>query len=226
MSKKILILLPSPFALPYSYRDLIEKLEKDFKVYAPALPESDRFYTKKKTWNEKAYARWLKGFLDQNEISRCFLIGHSNSGATAIEASLRYPELVAGLILSGSIGMARQSYFKILTGRVIDACFEIKLTLWGFHHLLWNLIFHPQNFLFQIREACTKILIKEMKSLKVPVLIMWGRRDFTIPLKIGKQFPKIIKNSTLYVSNSGSHDWLITHAEEFSEVVRKWAFKS
>ena len=52
---------------------------------------------------------------------------------------------------------------------------------------------------------------KNYKTLKIPTLIIWGRNDEIIPLKIGKRLHQDIPNSSLKVLNNAGH---AIHEEE------------
>lgn len=174
-------------------------------------------------WNEKDYASWLLRYMEEEKIEKCFLLGHSNSGPIAIEFANRHPQKVLGIILADTIGVEKRSYFKTLFGRLIDGFIEVKLTLWGFYQLAWNFFVHMPNFIFQIRAAMETDVLEDAKKLKVPVLILWGNRDHTIPLHLGRKLHENVPKSKLHICGSGSHDWLITHADESSRVILDWA---
>lgn len=60
------------------------------------------------------------------------------------------------------------------------------------------------------------------KNIRVPTLILWGRQDKIIPLRIGQQLHKAITNSRLIVLESCGH---IPHEEkptEVGEIIRRF----
>lgn len=223
MRDQTLILIPSPLVIPFSYHFLKRRLEKEFTLHIPTVPASALTFSKRFLWNENDYADWLFKYIKKNNIQKCFLLGHSNSGPIAIRFAELHPELVNGIILADTIGVEQRGYLQTLWGRVVDAFVEWKLTLWGFHHLLWNLIVHMPNFLYQIRASMRTDIFVKAKGLTVPVLILWGRRDHTIPLFLGEKLNRALPLSKLYISEEGSHDWLITHADESSRVIVDWS---
>lgn len=223
MRDRVLILIPSPLVLPYSYKFLRKHFEAKFTLLIPRVPESALSFSQKKRWSEHEYALWLKEYLEENKLQNFYLLGHSNSGAIALWFAKLYPERLQGIILADSIGVKKAKLLPTLWGRLLDAVIEWKLTLWGFHHLLCNLLLHPLNFLFQIRESIRTDILVVASSVSVPTLILWGKRDHTIPLARGKELHRAIKESRLYVSEKGSHDWIITRATEAVEVISEWA---
>lgn len=222
MRDQTLILIPSPLVIPFSYLFLKRRLEKEFTLHIPTVPASALTFSKRFLWNENDYATWLFKYMEEHKIKNCFLLGHSNSGPIAIRFAELHPDRVQGVILADTIGVEERGYFETLWGRVVDGFIEWKLTLWGFHHLLWNFIVHMPNFLYQIRASMRTNIFQTAKSLTVPVLILWGKRDHTIPLFLGQKLHAGLPHSRLYISFEGSHDWPITHADEASSVIVDW----
>ncbi len=48
-------------------------------------------------------------------------------------------------------------------------------------------------------------LIAQIATIKVPTIILWGREDKVIPLKVGQLLHKLLPNSTLAVIEHCGH---------------------
>jgi branched-chain amino acid transport system permease protein len=75
-----------------------------YRVIAPDLPnfgESDALDTA----DIDIYADYLAAFLAELKVSQVYLVGHSLGGAVAISLTVRYPELVARLLLVDSASL-------------------------------------------------------------------------------------------------------------------------
>lgn len=160
--------------------------------------------------------------MSENGIDKAFIMGHSNSGSIAIRFTELHPEKVSGVIVTDTIGMERIGVVKILLGRLIDAFIEWKLSLWGFYHLIIKFVLNPPAFLYQIWLSKAADVKASAVKVKVPMLILWGRRDHTIPLESGEILHRLVPHSKLYVSENGSHDWILTHAAEAVKVIDEW----
>ncbi len=161
-----------------------------------------------------AYAEYIFQNLGK-EGPIIFLLGHSNSGTIAAKLSNLMQDRVAGLILADSTGMGSHSIFKTLMARGIDAIYELKFTLWAGPHLLMNVLMHPLNFFYQVYLSVKNDTSRDFKRLKVPTYLMWGKRDHTMPIKDARNLKRLIADSHLLISKTGSHDWVLTHTDEF-----------
>ena len=55
-----------------------------------------------------------------------------------------------------------------------------------------------------------------------PTLLIWGENDLIVPLDIGKRMEKIISRAKLVSIPDARHGVPWTHAEEFSNFVKKF----
>jgi pimeloyl-ACP methyl ester carboxylesterase len=58
--------------------------------------------------------------------------------------------------------------------------------------------------------------------LKVPVLIIWGRKDRTIPWQHGKAFERAIAGSKLHIIEDAGHLPMEERPEQFAVILQQW----
>lgn len=218
-----LVLLASPLVFATTYRPLIEGLAHQFRVYAIELPGSGRSSRVFEPWDRRDYATWLNEFLKKLSLDSFTLVGHSNSGLTAIEYAYRYPEQVRNLVLVDSvgIGMPHGSLTRILLARLFDAVLELPLTLRGLPHVLYNAVRHRRNFFHQVFREPYVRMDRELSRLKVRSLIAWGGRDHTLPRSYAREMQRAIPGASYAVESRGNHDWLIERPAEFTDTIRR-----
>lgn len=217
-----LIIIPSPLILARTYLDLARQLNQSFHVIVPDLPATGLSRSFFRIWNEKSYSVWLAESMNQMHIKKASILGHSNSGAIAMEFALRFPERVENLILADTTGVSRKNLFSTFVRRFIDGVYEFKFSVKATPHLLANVFLHPFNFFFQIMKSTSDRYNKLINELAVPVYILWGNRDRTIPQDDGWTIRKKAERSFIYVSSNGSHDWILTDSRKASDVIKKY----
>jgi pimeloyl-ACP methyl ester carboxylesterase len=111
----------------------------------------------------------------------------------------------------------------VLLGRWVDAMLELRLSLTGWHHLFYNLLLHTRNFLGQIDASIRQDLRPYARRVAVPTLVAWGARDHTMPPRCARVLEKLLPRPHVHVAPTGSHDWIITHPDEFAEAVASFA---
>ena len=108
----------------------------------------------------------------------------------------------------------------VLIGRAIDACLEPRLTVFGWHHVIGNSLVHFKDFFGQVWKSIHEDLRANANHVRAPTLIAWGARDHTFPLRCAEALREAMPNASVYVSQRGSHDWLIDRAPEFAAALR------
>src|SRR5688500_13604225 len=108
----------------------------------------------------------------------------------------------------------------MLAGRGLDCVVEGELTARGWPHVALNLLVHPRDFLFHVWKAARADLRDQARRVRAPALVAWGAGDHTLPANAPAEFHKALPDARLYVSATGSHDWLIDRPAEFAAAVR------
>ena len=222
-----LVLLATTLVRSKPYAPVIRRLAAGFHVYAVDMPGCGRAQRLQETWTFERYARWADGFLAHFGLDRVTLVGHSNSAGAALVAAALYPGRIAGAVLSGSVGAdERPSYFRVLLGRALDAFLEPWLSLTGWHHLAYNALLHTRNFFGQVKASIKTDLRPYAPRVAAPVLLAWGRRDHTMPLRCARALQALLPRASLHVAHGGSHDWIITNPDEFAAAVERFAYET
>src|ERR1051325_10843616 len=123
-----LVLVASQLVRIQPYRPIFHRLAENFQVTVLELPGCGGASRLSRGWSCDQYARWLAQFIQQAQLHRPVLIAHSTSSAAAMLAAAQNPQLLSGLILTGSIGIPR-AFLPILLGRALDAFIEWRLSL-------------------------------------------------------------------------------------------------
>ena len=213
------VLLSAMLIWAPTYAPLIERLGQRFQVIAVEMPGSGRASRLPVPWSFERYAAFGAGLLEALDLDRTALIGHSNSGAVAMIMGALYPERIAKLALLDPVGVNPPgSAWRLALTHARDIPFEPRFSLHAAPGLLYNLFRHPRDVFSQVRLAARENLTGYATRVAVPTLLGWGARDRTVPLRDGYLLHRLIPGSTLYVSPTGLHDWLIEEAEELVEV--------
>jgi pimeloyl-ACP methyl ester carboxylesterase len=219
-----IVLLPSMLVLGRSYARLTRILCRRFRVTVVEMPGCGHGSVLSEPWSFERYAQWLAKLLEQTPgLDRPTVIGHSNSGPVALIVAATKPEVIGKLVIVDGVGAERSnSLLRVLAGRAFDALLELRLTFWGFHHILFNTLRHWRNFWNQVWLAVRYDVTGYASRVKAPTLVAWGRRDHTVPVRGRDALARVVPGAATYTSATGSHDWLITNAEECAEALERF----
>lgn len=217
---KDILILASQVVVARSYRSTLNALSRKHRVICVELPGCGRSDSVQSPFTHQQSAEWLTQFMKQLDIQSAVVIGHSCSGPPAIALAASHSDRVSHLVLMSSIGgHAPRALAKVVVGRVHDALLELQYSIPGVFHGLYNVPFQPGNFWYWVRMSSTLDITSEAAAVRVPTLLCWGKHDHTCRLPAGRRFAEVMPTSQLYISEQGSHNWLIQRPEEFAEVV-------
>ena len=231
----------------YTWRHLIGPLSKsneliliDLKGFGKSPKPKDNLY------RLQDQAKLIYQFIDENNLRGLTLVGHSLGGVIALLVSLELiekPEALSKLVMLDSAGyrQALPTFIRILRIPIVRSIpfpsnkKKVRLSL-------KKAYFHDEKITEEQVSAYAKpldsdgakhALVKTAKSLRpsdieetsrryreitVPTLIIWGRYDEVVPLKVGEKLHAAIPNSALEIIENCGH---IPHEEKPDETIEK-----
>lgn len=96
------------------------ELARNFLCIAPDLPSHGKSDMLAEIHSMELIAETVKVILDENQVKRCVLAGHSMGGYVALAFSEKYPEMMQGLVLFHSTSLAETEEGKRNRERAIE----------------------------------------------------------------------------------------------------------
>lgn len=166
-------------------------IAQSYQVYALDLPGFGLSHTPGMAVTPSWSIVFLKCFLDNLGIKSAHLVGHSMGAMIAIAFAAKYPELVNKLVLVNSSGLGEISR----KGRLLLSIFRTTDQWQGKKRGPKYLIKPMQKWRVQ----------DELPKIKSPTLIIWGQKDFYLPVSHSRLAQKLIPNSRLHIFPQCGH---------------------
>ncbi len=223
-----LLLLHGLFGALSNFADLVEHFRKQYKVIVPLLPllELDIFHT-----TVNGLAKHVHGFIEARGYQNINLLGNSLGGHIALIHTLKHPEKIKSLTLTGSSGLFENGmgdsypkrgdyeYIKkkaeltfynpaMATKELVDELFDITTTR-----------MKVIKIIALAKSAIRSNLGEELNQIKQPTLLIWGNNDTITPPFVGKEFHKLIPNSELHFIDKCGHAPMMEVPNEFNDIL-------
>lgn len=220
MGKKTILILHGwkvPVERYRSVKNLLEK--KGFDVYVPVLPGFGKKEELKKPLTLDDYVEFVASYMKKNNIVKSTIVGHSFGGRVAIKLACCYPQLAKNLILTGTPGLLpvskiRVKFFLILA-KIGNFIFALPL-LSNYSNLGRKILYHlasTSDYLHtkgKMRETFKSIIGQDLtsfiKKVNLPVILVWGKLDKHVPLKVAKALEKLFSSAQLVIVKRAGHD--------------------
>jgi pimeloyl-ACP methyl ester carboxylesterase len=196
-----------PFTLP--------GLSTEHRVIAPDLPGFG-YSGPLSHYDLPAYADALRSFLDALNIEQINLLGHSMGGQIAIALAAAYPDRVNALVLADSAGMPRVEPRWLVPFKMLA---DSSLRHWRLYPSLMRLGVRASAGREGLKLLQAAHVHGYLKSLTMPVLVIWGSRDRVVPLEHGALLVRAIPNARLAVVRGAGHMPYYQKPHEFNRIV-------
>ncbi|MBI5373390.1 MAG: alpha/beta hydrolase [Sphingobacteriales bacterium] len=229
-----LVLLHGLFGALSNFKSLIEYFRQYNKVIVPILPllDMDILHT-----SVGGLAKFVNKFLETRNLEKVHLLGNSLGGHVALVHTLKHPERIKSLILTGSSGLfengmgdsypKRGDYEyirkkteltfydpKTATKELVDEVYSIT-----------NNRLKAIKIIALAKSAIRNNLGEELNQIKQPTLLVWGNNDTITPPFVGREFNKLIPNSELYFVDKCGHAPMMEVPDEFNAILHKFLKK-
>jgi pimeloyl-ACP methyl ester carboxylesterase len=192
----------------HEWKKNIGFLSQYFCVYAPDLPG----YGLSQHPDIAIYPSWgaafLSDFMKSLDIANAHVIGHSMGGLLSLHLALAFPEKVNRLILIDSAG------FGELSKSASRLLMLIRLS---------KRLFRKEKSIRHANGPGNEwIITEELSRLEKPTAIIWGEKDFYLPLSQGVAAHHAIKGAQLFVFPRCHHAPQREDPEKFHEILRQF----
>lgn len=208
---------------------------EQFQVFSPDMPGFGKEEIPFRPYTLIDYVNFIDEFLKKKKINRTVIIGHSFGGRVAIKFASLLPQKVDKLVLTGVPGFLPVSNFKVkfflFLSKIGRTIFRLPI-LSSFQELAKKILYRlsgasdyahvegvmRKTFKLIIRED----LVESMKSLRIPVALVWGESDTIVPVSIAYKMNKVINGSKLIVIKNATHRLPYENYQEFYQTVKNF----
>ena len=224
----VLLLLHGLFGALSNWEGVVNRFSKNFRVVIPMLPIYEMPIREA---GLEGLRKYVEEFVAFKKLDNMIVMGNSLGGHIALMYTLKNPQLVKKIILTGSSGLFEDSmggsypkrgnyeYIKervsytfydpnVATKELIDEIFETT-----------NSIPKCLRIVAIAKSAQRNNMADEIPNIKVPTLLIWGLNDTITPPIVAHEFNRLIPNSTLKFVDKCSHVPMMEHPEKFNELV-------
>lgn len=232
--EQVLLLLHGLFGAAGNFKGIKENFKDKYNVVIPQLPIMSMPLKK---LGLSGLVDYIYEFVSYKNYKDLHIVGNSLGGHLAQIFSLRYPELVKSITLTGSSGLFENSmgstfpkrsnyeFIKskaqgifynpaVATKEIVDEVFDIV-----------NDRSKAIRVVVTAKSAIRNNLQDKMNKIIAPVLLVWGKQDSITPLWVGEKFHELLPNSQLQVLDECGHAPMMEQPKEFNDILSNFLYK-
>lgn len=227
------------------WQSAAKALSKDYKVIVPDLEgfgQSELKVAKSKISMEY-YAREIYLMLKKEKVKQCILLGHSMGGYIALYFAEKHPSMLKGFGLINSHCFADSKEKKAGRKKINEHIAKHGTKV--FTRELYGKLFHPSfkkkntrlvnDFIAKAEKypaqgviAANTAMIKRtdkskvLEKSKVPVLLISGKEDETVPLEYSLKQASLASVTHIHLFTQSKHMTLFERKKKAMEAIRSF----
>jgi 2-hydroxy-6-oxonona-2,4-dienedioate hydrolase len=208
--------VPGLYMLPTA-----ERLAPFYRVLVPDLPGFGRSDKPAETLNVMELAGALGAWMEAENCGRAILIGNSLGCQVIVELATRFPQLVAGLVLTGpTVDPAGRTLMEQFKRLLIDATRErpslLLIQLRGLFAAGLKRVWQTSKY------ALAYHLEERLPFIRAPALVVCGERDPLVPQAWAEQVARLLPNGRLAIIPGAPHALNYSAPDELAGLIREF----
>ncbi len=211
-----------------NYESIFNTFSRSFKVSIPLLP---LFKLPIKESTLDGLVDHIAAFIKHKKWNSVTLIGNSLGGHIALDYTLKHPEKVNALVLTGSSGLFEsalgESYpkkgdYEYVKERTQYTFYDPKMASKELIDEVYDICNDREKAIRVIsfaKSAMRHNLRKHLHSIKAPTLLIWGKDDRITPSFVGEEFHQLIADSELHLVEKCGHAPMMERPDVFNKLL-------
>lgn len=208
--------------------------EEGYKVVIPELPLYEMPLLKT---NIKNLTTYIKEFIDFKAYGEVILVGNSLGGHVGLLTTKLFPDIVKGLVITGSSGLYEsamgESYpkrgdYEYIKKKAQDVFYDPEVATQEIIDDVYSVVNDRSKLIRTLSIAKSAIrhnMAKDLPNMHTPTCIIWGRQDQVTPPEVAKDFDKLLPDSELFWIEKCGHAAMMEHPDEFNSLLHSWLAK-
>lgn len=177
---------------------------------------------------------FVDGFVKWRKLDTFTLLGNSLGGHVGLVYTLRYPQNVKRLVLTGSSGLFESSMggsypkrgsYEYIQERVAYTFYDPATATKDLVDEVYETTKSIPKCLRIIsiaKSAQRHNMAEDIPAITIPTLLVWGLNDTITPPIVAHEFNRLIPNSKLTFIDKCCHAPMMEHPEKFNNIVERF----
>jgi pimeloyl-ACP methyl ester carboxylesterase len=232
---EVLLLLHGLFGALSNWNGVVDHFSQSYRVVIPLMPIYEMALHKA---GVPGLVSFVEDFVAFKKLSGLTVLGNSLGGHVGLVYTLKNPDKVRRLVLTGSSGLFEDSMggsfpkrgnYQYVQERVGYTFYDPRTATKELVDEVFSITNSNAKCLRIIsiaKSAQRHNMAKDIANIKVPTLLIWGLNDTITPPLVAHEFNRLIQNSELYFIDKCGHAPMMEHPEKFNSILEKYLAKT
>ena len=218
-----------------NFTSTIDYFKQHMRVIVPILPiyELDLFHV-----NVHGLQKFIQRFLKKFSIQNPILVGNSLGGHLSLLQVLQHPQSVRSLVLTGSSGLfenglgatyPKRNNYEYIRMKAQSTFYDPKIATKELVDDIYETVSNRMKaikILTLAKSAIRNYLGEELKNIKTPTLLIWGKNDIVTPPFVAEEFNNLLPKSELVFIDKCGHAPMMEVPDKFNLILHEYLYKN
>ncbi len=229
-----LLLLHGLFGALSNFEGIISHFSDKYNVIVPILPILEMPIL---SLSVSGLTDHINEFVKFKGFEKVHVMGNSLGGHLALLFTLKYPERIKSMTLTGSSGLfesamgstfPKRGDFEYIKKKTQETFYDPATATDELVQEVYDITTDRNKALRIImtsKSAVRHNLGEELHQIMAPTLLIWGKQDNVTPPFVGEKFKELIKNSELHFVDKCGHAPMMEQPAEFNALLEAFLQK-
>lgn len=232
--KGMIILLHGLMGALSNFDGIVDGFKEEYRIVIPQLPI---FTMPLLNVGVKGLVDYVEEFVEAKGFDNFHVLGNSLGGHLCQLYTLRNPDKVKSMTLTGSSGLfenamgssfPKRGSYDYIKEKAEDVFYDKKVATKELVDSVYADV-NDRNRALRIiktsKSAIRQNLGDKLGDINTPTLLIWGREDSVTPLYVGEEFNKLLPNSELHVIDQCGHAPMMEVPDKFNSILKDFLDK-
>ena len=223
-----IILLHGLMGALSNFEGIISHFSRNYNVLIPLLPIYELPLRK---LSVNGLVDYVDDFITYKGFNKVHLLGNSLGGHIAQLYTIRRPEKVKSVILTGSSGLfesamgnsfPKRGDYEYVRKKAESVFYDPKIATKELVDEVYDIVNNRNKAIRVVATAKSAVrhnLGDKLHEIKAPTLLIWGKYDEVTPSWVGEKFHELIPSSELFIVDDCGHAPMMEKPDEFNTIL-------
>ena len=223
-----LVLLHGLMGALSNFEGIINHFRKSHNVVIPLLPI---FELPLRKLTVSGLVDYVERFVEHKEFDQVHVLGNSLGGHIAQLYTMKRPDKVKSMILTGSSGLfesamgssfPKRGNYEYIKKKAESVFYDPAVATKELVDEIFDIVNNRNKAIRIVATAKSAVrhnLGDKLHEIKTPTLLIWGQQDEVTPAWVGEKFHELIPESELHMVEKCGHAPMMERPEEFNRIL-------
>ena len=217
-----------------NFKGIVDYFSRSHNVVIPLLPI---FEMPLRKLSVTGLVDFVDNFVTWKKFDQIHVLGNSLGGHIAQLYTMKRPEKVKSMILTGSSGLfesamgntfPKRGNYEYIKKKTESVFYNPEVATKELVDEIYDIVNNRNKAIRIVATAKSAVrhnIGDKLHQINTPTLLIWGQEDEVTPAWVGEKFHELIPNSELHLVEKCGHAPMMERPKEFNDILKDFLYR-